>query len=120
MKQLDKIYIEKLAVTTTIGVWEWEKRVRQKLVIDLELGCDISKATQSDDINDSVSYKEVALKIRHAISSSRFNLLETVAEKIAQILLSEFNVSWCKVKVSKPRAAEQARNVAVEIERTAL
>ncbi len=116
---MDTVFIEKLKVLASIGVWEWEHRIKQNLTIDIELGCDIRKAAKTDDIACAISYKDVATKVCERIENSKFKLIETVAETIAQLLLQEFDVQWCKVKVSKPRAVEKASNVGVIIERTA-
>ncbi len=114
---MDIVFIESLKVPASIGVWEWEHRIRQNLIFDIELGCDFAKAAESDEIDDAVSYKDVAMRINEYVSESKFRLLETVAEKVAELILAEFAVSWCKVKVSKPRAVEIARTVGVIIER---
>ena len=114
---LDIVFIENLKVPASIGVWEWEHRIKQNLIFDIELGCDFAKAAASDEIDDAVSYKDVSMRINEFVSGSKFGLLETVAEKVAELILAEFAVSWCKVKVSKPRAVEMAHNVGVVIER---
>lgn len=116
---MDIVFIENLKVPASIGVWEWEHRIKQNLIFDIELGCDLQQAAQSDNVENTVSYKDVSLRISEFIAESKFNLLETVAEKIAGLILDEFPVSWCKVKVSKPRAVEMAKNVGVIVERSA-
>lgn len=116
---MDIVFIENLKVPATIGVWEWEHRIKQNLILDIELGCDIQQAAESDEVANTVSYKDVAVRVYEFISESKFNLLETVAEKTAGLILDEFPVSRCKVKVSKPRAVEMAKNVGVVIERSA-
>ena len=117
--RLDIVFIENLKVPATIGVWEWEHRIKQNLIFDIELGCDFQKAAESDEVENTVSYKDVAVRVSEFISESRFKLLETVADKTAGLILDEFPVSWCKVKVSKPRAVEMAKNVGVIVERGA-
>ncbi|MDE0309782.1 MAG: dihydroneopterin aldolase [Acidiferrobacterales bacterium] len=114
---MDIVFIESLNISTTIGVWEWERRIKQKLIVDLELGTDIREAAATDDIGRAVSYKDVALRVVDYVSNSEHRLIETVAENISDIILSEFPVRWCRVKVSKPRAVEMARNVGIVIER---
>ena len=116
---MDIVFIENLKVPATIGVWEWEHRIKQNLIFDIELGCDFQQAAESDEVENTVSYKDVAVRISEFISESRFKLLETVADKTAGLILDEFPVSWCKVKVSKPRAVEMAKNVGVIVERGA-
>ena len=114
---MDIVFIEGLKISATIGVWEWERRIKQNLIIDLELGTDIHKAADSDELDDAISYKDVSLRVIEYVSSSEHKLIETVAENISQIILSEFPIKWCRVKVSKPRAVEKGRNVGIVIER---
>lgn len=114
---MDIVFIESLKISTTIGVWEWERRIKQNLVVDLELGTDIREAALTDEIGSAVSYKDVALRVVDYVSNSEHRLIETVAQNISDIILSEFPVQWCRVKVSKPRAVERARNVGIVIER---
>ncbi len=115
---MDIVFIEKLKIPASIGVWEWERQVKQLIVIDIELGTDVRTAAQSDDLDDSISYKDVALKICELLSKRHFALIETVAESIASAVLTNYPVQWCKVRVSKPRAVEKSQNVGVVIERT--
>ena len=115
---MDIVFIENLKIPASIGVWDWEHRVKQNLTIDVELGCDIRQAASFDDIEHAVSYKDVSVRIFELIEGSKFKLIETVAEKIAELILAEFSVTWCRIKVSKPRAVEKASNVGVIIERT--
>ncbi len=117
--KLDIVFIEKLKIPATIGVWEWERRIKQNLIFDLELGCDIRLSADRDNIDDAISYKEVAMRVGEFIADSKFKLLETVAENVAQLLINEFSITWCRVRVSKPRAVEKADNVGIIIERMA-
>ena len=114
---MDIVFIEKLTVQASIGVWEWEHRIKQTLLIDVELGTDIRQAADSDNLEDAISYKEVSIRIIQLLSNKHFKLIETVAESIACLVLNDFPVHWCKVKVSKPRAVEKSSNVGVVIER---
>ena len=114
---MDIVFIRELKVPASIGVWDWEQRIKQNLIVDLELGVDIRKAAQSDDIEDAVSYKSVATRITDFVSESNFKLIESVAESIAEIILNEFPVTWCRVAVNKPRAVEKSQNVGIVIER---
>ncbi len=116
---MDIVFIEKLVVPARIGVWEWEHRVQQNLTFDIELGSDINPAAETDDIECAVSYKDVAVRVTEYVEGGQFKLIETVAEKIAELILAEFAVTWCRIKVSKPRAVEKASNVGVVIERSA-
>ncbi len=114
---MDIVFVENLKVAASIGVWEWECRIKQNLIVDIQLGCDIHQAAQSDSIEDAISYKDVATRIHDFVADSHFNLIESVAESIATIILEEFAATWCQVKISKPRAVEKASNVGVIIER---
>lgn len=115
---MDKIFLTKLEVETVIGIWEWEKRLPQKVVFDLELSTDIKKAASSDSINDALDYKAVSKRIKAIANENQFELIETLAETIAQAILDEFEVNWLKLKVSKPFAIRDSKNVGLIIERT--
>ncbi len=114
---MDIIFIENLKIKTTIGVWEWEQRIKQNLIVDIQLGADTKPAAQSDCIENAISYKHVAKRVSETLEESNFKLVETVAEQICTLILDEFSVEWCRVKVSKPRAVENADSVGVIIER---
>lgn len=114
---MDKIYLEELKVDTVIGIWDWERRIRQTVVIDLAMSADIAKAAATDDVADTLNYKSVAKRIQSFVSESEFQLVETLAERIAGIIRDEFDVAWVRVRVSKPGAIRGSRNVGVEIER---
>ncbi len=115
---MDIVYIEGLKIAATIGVWEWEQRIKQNLNFDIELETDIRKSAQSCNLEDTVSYKDVSARIVDFVSSGEFKLIETVAENVANIILTEFPVQRCKVKISKPRAVESASSVGIVIERS--
>ncbi|NIL27656.1 bifunctional dihydroneopterin aldolase/7,8-dihydroneopterin epimerase [Yersinia massiliensis] len=114
---MDIVFIEELSVITTIGVYDWEQTIEQKLVFDIEMGWDNRKAAASDDVNDCLSYADISDSVIKHASSQRFALVERVAEEIAELLLQRFKSPWVRVKVSKPGAVAQARNVGVVIER---
>jgi dihydroneopterin aldolase len=113
----DIIYLRELRVNTIIGIHAWERRVRQTLCIDLEMAADIEKAAVSDAIDDTLNYQAVAERVTAYAEKSRFNLIETLAERVAGILQKEFKIPWMRVKVSKPGAIPSARAVGVTIER---
>jgi dihydroneopterin aldolase len=115
---MDKIFIRDLRVETVIGIYEWERRIRQTVVIDLELSADIRKAALSDAIEDTVSYKGVAKRVIEFVEQSEFQLIETLSERIAEIVLTEFGLQWVKLTLSKPRAVRGVRDVGVIIERS--
>ncbi|VFP80440.1 dihydroneopterin aldolase [Candidatus Erwinia haradaeae] len=114
---MDIIFIDKLSVIATIGIYDWEKVVPQKLLLDLQIGLDVSKAGISDNIKDCLNYASVAEAVITFVSSGQFLLIERVAEEVATLLLNTFSSLWVRVKVSKPSAVEQAEQVGVVIER---
>ena len=114
---MDKIFLRELKVETIIGIWDWERKIRQTIVIDLEMSADIAKAAATDDIKDTLDYKGVAKRVQQFVSDSSFQLVETLAERIAGIVRDEFNVAWVRVKVHKPGAIRGSRDVGIDIER---
>ena len=115
----DRVLIEGLTVLTTIGVYEWEKTIKQKLILDLEMSWDNQPAGESDDVTLCLDYFLVSQSITNFIQSTQFEVIECVAERVAQLVIQKFSVQWLKVKVSKPGAIANASNVAVVIERSA-
>ena len=116
---MDKIFLDELKVDTIIGIWEWERRIRQTVVIDLEMSADIAKAAATDEVVDTLNYKSVAKRIQSFVAESSFQLVETLAERIAAIIREEFDVAWVKVRVNKPGAIRGSKAVGVSIERGA-
>jgi 7,8-dihydroneopterin aldolase/epimerase/oxygenase len=116
---MDKIFLSALSVDCIVGIWEWERRVKQSVIIDLEMATDIRKAAASDDINDTVDYKKVTKRLLAFVGDSQFQLVETLTERIAELVVTEFGVSWVKVRVNKQGAIRGARDVGIEIERSA-
>ena len=116
-KSMDSIFLTELKVDTTIGIWDWERKIKQTVVIDLEMGTDIRAAVESDSIEDTLNYKLVAKRVQQFVADSSFMLVEALAGKIAEIILNEFDVPWVKLKVSKPGAIRGSRNVGVSIHR---
>ncbi len=114
---MDKIFLHDLKVETVIGLWDWERKIRQTVVIDLEMSADISRAAATDSVDDALNYKLVAKRLQQFVADSSFQLVETLAEKIAEIVTGEFEVAWVRVKVNKPGAIRGARDVGVIIER---
>ncbi len=114
---MDKIFLTELKVDTIIGIWEWERRIRQTVVIDLEMSADIAKAAATDEVADTLNYKSVAKRIQDFVADSSFQLVETLAEKIAAIIRKEFDVQWVRVRVNKPGAIRGSKDVGVLIER---
>jgi dihydroneopterin aldolase len=114
---MDIVYIRELQVETIIGIYDWEREVRQTVSLDLEMGTDIRAAATTEDIDNTLNYKTVAKRLIAFISESEFLLVETMAEEIAQIVQNEFNVPWLRLRLSKPGAVRGARDVGVIIER---
>jgi len=114
---MDIIFLHEMKVETVIGIWDWERKIRQTVVIDLEMAADIRKAAASDSVDDTLNYKLVAKRLQQFIGDSEFHLVETLAEKIAAIVNDEFGVPWVRVRVNKPGAIRGARDVGVLIER---
>jgi dihydroneopterin aldolase len=114
---MDKIFLSELKVDTVIGIWDWERKIRQTVVIDLEMSADIAKAAATDNVKDTLNYKSVAKRIQSFVADSSFQLVETLAERIAGIIRDEFDVKWVKVRVNKPGAIRGSRDVGILIER---
>ena len=114
---MDKIFVQGLEVDCVIGVWDWERRIKQRLIIDLEMAWDISDAARSDALQDTLSYKDVAKQVSAYVIDTKANLVERLAEGIATLLREQFEVAWCKVRINKRGAVTGARDVGVEIER---
>ncbi|QYN46975.1 dihydroneopterin aldolase [Gilliamella sp. ESL0405] len=115
----DRVLIEGLTLFTTIGVYQWEKNIKQKLILDLEMAWDNQPAGKTDDVSLCLDYFAVSQTITTFIQSNQFELIECVAERIAELVIEKFGVNWLRIKVSKPDAIANAGNVAVVIERTA-
>ncbi len=114
---MDIVYIRGLEVKTVIGVYDWERKIRQPVSIDLDMAHDNSKAAALDDITHALDYKAVCDRVTAHIESSELQLLETLAEQIATIVRKEFGVTWLRVRVGKPTAIASAKDVGVIIER---
>ncbi|MDM3870231.1 dihydroneopterin aldolase [Porticoccus sp. W117] len=114
---MDIVYISDLRIDTVIGIYDWERQVRQTVVLDLEMAWDIAQAATSDDIQYTLNYKAVSDRLIEFVSASEFQLLETMAEQICQIILNEFSVPRVKLRLGKPGAVAGARDVGVLIER---
>ena len=113
----DIIYLNDLKIDTIIGIFEWERRVRQTVSFDLEMATDIRRAAASDDIVDALDYKAVAKRLIEFVSASEFQLVETLAERCAELLLSEFDIPWVRLRLNKTGAIRGARDVGILIER---
>jgi dihydroneopterin aldolase len=114
---MDIIYLHDLKIDCIIGIWEWERRTTQALTLHLDIGVDVRRAAGSDSIDDTLNYKAVAKRLIAFVGESQFQLVETLAEKVAQLILDEFKVPWVRVKVNKKGAIRGATDVGVIIER---
>jgi dihydroneopterin aldolase len=113
----DTIFLKDLRVKTIVGIWEWERRMPQVISIDLEMAADIRRAAERDHIEATLDYKAVTNRVRAFAEQSRFQLVETLAERIAGIITEEFSVPWVRVAVHKPFAIRGSRDVGIQIER---
>lgn len=114
---MDIIFLNDLRVDAVIGIYDWERRIKQTIVFDMEMGTDIRKAAASDTIDDTLNYKAVAKRVIEFVEGSEFQLVETLAERVAQLILDEFAVPWLRLKLNKVGAVRYARDVGVIIER---
>ena len=114
---MDTVFIRELRIDTVIGIYEWEREIRQTVVLDLEMDADIAKAAASDAIEDTLDYKAVSKRLIEFVRASEFQLVETLAERCAAIVLEEFDVPWIRLTLNKVGAVSAARDVGVIIER---
>jgi dihydroneopterin aldolase len=114
---MDIVFLRGLRVNAVIGVYGWERQIRQTLSLDLELAADVAAAAASDDIADAVDYYAVSKRVTAFVEASEFRLIETLAERVAELVLSEFSVSWLRLTVAKPGAIRDCQAVGVSIER---
>jgi len=116
---MDIIFLNNLRIPARIGIHDWERQVKQTVVLDLEMGADVARAAAADEIEDTLSYRDVAKRVIEFVGASEFRLVETLAEQIANLLRDEFGVPWMKVRVNKRGAVRGAGDVGVAIERGA-
>jgi len=116
-QHLDITFLHGLKVDCIIGIWDWERRTRQTIIIDLDMASDVKKASQSDDIKDAVDYKAVSKRLIEFVGQSEYQLVETLAEKVAEIVINEFSVPWVRVRINKKGAVRDAGDVGILIER---
>lgn len=111
------MFLRGLRIETTIGIYDWEKQIKQPVILDLELGADVAKGAASDRIEDALDYKRVAKRLKEFVAASRFELVETLAERCAALLREEFGIPWLRLSVNKIGAVSDATDVGVIIER---
>lgn len=114
---MDIVYLRDLRIETVIGIYAWERQIKQTIVLDIEMGTDIRMAAASDAIENTLNYKAVAKRLIDFVGHSEFQLVETLAERITQIILTEFNVPWVRLQLNKKGAVRGARDVGIIIER---
>jgi 7,8-dihydroneopterin aldolase/epimerase/oxygenase len=114
---IDTVFLRGLAIETTIGFFEWERHVKQTVVIDLEFPVDCARAASSDEVVDTVDYKSIAKRTIAYVSDAQFKLVETLAHRLALTLIEEFGLAWVKLSLNKPGAIRGSRDVGVSIER---
>ena len=116
---MDKIFLRELRIETIIGFWEWERRIKQVVSIDLEIGTDARVAAASDAIAGTLNYEQLAKRLGDFVGDSQYQMVEALATAIGRIVVREFGAPWVKVSVAKPGAVPAARDVGIVIERTA-
>jgi dihydroneopterin aldolase len=113
----DRIFLRGLAIQTTIGFIDWERHVKQTVVIDMEIPVDCELAARNDDVVNTVNYKSMAKRTIAFVEAAEFKLVETLAHRLAMLLLAEFDVAWIKLTVNKPGAIRGSRDVGITLER---
>jgi dihydroneopterin aldolase len=114
----DRIFLHGLTAECIIGFIDWERRVRQTVVLDIELPVDCRQASITDEVADTLDYKKVAKRVLAFVEASEFKLVETLAHRLALLILEEFAVEWVRISLNKPGAIRGSRDVGVVIERT--
>ncbi|UCH54425.1 MAG: dihydroneopterin aldolase [Pseudomonadota bacterium] len=114
---MDIIFLHDIKIDCVIGIWDWERQIKQTVIIDLDMGFDIRRAAASDAIDNTLNYKAVAKRVQQFVGESQFQLVETMAERVAEILLNEFKLPWVRVRINKRGAVRGARDVGVIVER---
>jgi len=114
----DRIYLRDLRTETIIGIYDWERKIRQTVSFDFEFPGDIRRAAKTDRIEDTLNYKSVAKRVLAFVETSEYHLVETLAEEVARLILKEFSVEWVRVTLNKPGAVRGSRDVGVVIERS--
>lgn len=117
---MDIVFIEDLKVSATIGIYAWERKIKQTLAFDLEMATDIRRAAETDVIEDTLNYKAVAKRIITFVEASEYQLVETLAEKVAALVQQEFAVTWLRLTLYKPGAVRGSRAVGIRIDRGVL
>jgi len=114
---MDIIFISDLRAETIIGIFDWERNQKQIVSVDIEMAADIARSAAADNIDGTLNYKAVSKRVEQFITESSFQLIETLAERLSELILSEFDVPWLRLTVHKPGALSNSRDVGVRIER---
>jgi len=114
----DRIFLHGLTVECIIGFIEWERRIKQTIVLDVEMPVDCARAAQSDNVAETLDYKKVAKRLIAFVSTSEFKLVETLAHRTALLILEEFGVDWVRLSINKPGAIRGSKDVGVAVLRT--
>ena len=114
---MDIVFIRDLRIETVIGIFDWERKIKQTVIVDLEMSTDVRRAAASDLIEDTLDYKSVSKRLISFVEESEFQLVETLAERCAKIIIEEFDVHWVRLTMNKIGAVSAARDVGVIIER---
>ena len=114
---MDIIFLRNLRIETIIGIFDWERKIKQTVFFDIEMATDIKKAAMSDHIDDTLDYKSLSKAVIDFVERSDFQLVETLAEKVAELIINDFNVPWLKLTLNKKGALRHADDVGIIIER---
>lgn len=114
---MDLVIVRDLRIRTIVGIWDWERKMPQTVSIDLDMATDVSRAAETDKIEDTLDYKKVAKRVTSFVQEEAFQLVERMADQVAELIMSEFDVPWVRVEVRKPRAVRDSADVGVVVER---
>lgn len=114
---MDIIFLHGIEANCVVGVWEWEKQITQKIIVDIDVSADIAASAATDELDDTLNYKALAETVINMLEESRFQLIETMAEEVAKLAIEKFSVAWIKVRINKGGAVKSVRNVGVQVER---
>jgi dihydroneopterin aldolase len=114
---MDVVFVKDLRFKTIVGLWDWERQMPQTVSIDLEMGCDVSKAAGSENLADTLDYKSISKRVEQFVKQQQFKLVEAAADAIAALVMKEFSVPWIRVAIHKPFAVTGSKSVGVVVER---
>jgi len=114
---MDKVFIKGLSIQTTIGFYPWEKEIKQTLVLDITMGWNTASAAENDELAKTLDYAEISVAVEKFANENPVDLIETLAERIAALLIKNYHIPWLKLSIGKPGAVHNTQTVGVEIER---